>query len=128
MNYSDEQLESAIGGIEKGFRGKKAEPKRISFFKFPDGRIAEQVYERGNGQGMMFAIFNPQTNEVTYEPKLTIDGADVYPENSELIEKGVVLLPSKATDYGDITSLVDKIRLIIHKYVDVKPFWEKLAA
>ena len=44
-----------------------------------------------------------------------------------LIEQGIVLFPSKPSDYSNEETLVEEVRSFIHRYVDVSPIFEKIA-
>jgi hypothetical protein len=97
-------------------------------------------FEDGNDLGV--ATFDP-----TRQPSIQFDvwqGCKVYtvphlilrtkcevrpPGNkNSLIEKGVVLLPSRAAEYGSQAELVAEIVVFIHRYADVPDFWEDLIA
>lgn len=64
--------------------------------------------------------------------KATVDVAGVsyvpYPANMGLIEAEVVLFPEKPVDYSNEKALVEEVRQFIHRYLDIDPFYEKLAA
>jgi len=46
-------------------------------------------------------------------------------DKNGLISKNVVLLPSRATEYGSQADLVAKIIGFIRRYADVLPFWDR---
>lgn len=56
------------------------------------------------------------------------DGTKIIPNRSILIESSVVLLPTHAVEYTTELELANEITVFIHKYVDVHPFYEKLAS
>jgi hypothetical protein len=58
------------------------------------------------------------------------DGTKLVPpaDKHGLISKGIVLLPSRAADYGSQAELVSALVDFIHRYTDVPPFWENLIA
>lgn len=51
-----------------------------------------------------------------------------YPANMGLVSAGVVLFPEKPIEYGTEKQLVAVIQDYIHTYLDVDPFYERLAA
>jgi len=50
-----------------------------------------------------------------------------YPPESDLIKNKVVLFPSETMAYGTEKQLVEDIRTFIHKYLEISPFFERLA-
>ncbi|MGH1428732.1 MAG: hypothetical protein ACRBEE_12385 [Arenicella sp.] len=51
-----------------------------------------------------------------------------YSESNSLIKNNIVLLPSGASDYESVESLLEEVKNFIHKYVDLAPIFEKLSA
>jgi hypothetical protein len=51
-----------------------------------------------------------------------------WPDKSGLIARRMILLPSRAAEYGSQDALVGEIRAFIRRYCDVEPFWEELMA
>lgn len=64
--------------------------------------------------------------------KATVDAAGVsyvpYPANMGLIDAEVILFPEKPVEYASEKALVEDVRRFIHTYLDIDPFYEKLAA
>ena len=51
-----------------------------------------------------------------------------YSARNNLITSGCVLLPSDVGDFRDKGDLVDEVRAFLHRYVDLSPLFEELAA
>jgi hypothetical protein len=51
-----------------------------------------------------------------------------YPASNNLLRHRVVLFPSKAEEYGTAEELVAEITAYLHRYVDLSPAFERLAA
>jgi hypothetical protein len=51
-----------------------------------------------------------------------------YSAQNNLIKKEVVLFPSEPCEYGSEEDLVGDIRTFIHRYVDVSPWFERIAS
>lgn len=51
-----------------------------------------------------------------------------YSAANNLLASGCVLLPSEVGDYGDKASLLADVRAFIHRYVDLSPLYEDIAA
>lgn len=108
---------------------KKDEPKtaQITFQKFPEGKIVEQVLQGGR---VMFAVYMGEGKEVMYRPEIRDEEAGItyMPYTDELIEKGVVWLPEKAENYQDTLTLLEDIREFIHTYLEIDEIYERLAS
>ena len=93
----------------------------------PSGEIIELVYREKYKQTML-AIF--KDNKVAYAEKLE-RGDEIlfpYPASSDLISKKIVLFPIEDKEYGSNNELFERIRNYIHKYVDIRPMFEEIAA
>ncbi len=51
-----------------------------------------------------------------------------YAPTNNLLTSGCVLLPSGVGDFGDKAALLDEVRAFIHRYVDLSPLYEEIAA
>src|SRR4030095_8735644 len=95
---------------------------------FDDGSILELVYKT---QEKRTAFVFWKDGEWKFEPALSIDPFRrlvPYSPNNNLIKNEVVLLPSEPEEYGSEGSLLGQIQYFIHRYVDVKPLFEKIAS
>ena len=99
--------------------------RRASFIT--DALIAETVYDPV-AKLTKFAVFDG--NEVGYKDFLETDLGPVYPldAHGDMVCKGVVLLPSKASEYGTEPELIEKARSFIHRYLEISPEFEQIAA
>lgn len=95
------------------------------------GYVFEQCVftgEKGEPQ-VRYAVRNPDGK---IELRYTVDAADVtyipYPASLGVIKEHVVLFPEKPEPYGDQRKLVKEVQDFIHKYLDLDPFYERLAA
>lgn len=93
-----------------------------------DGALVELIYDRAKGE-TAFAVFSDGTSEV--RPFIDLPSGDClvpYSPDNNLIEHRVVLLPSGPEEYGSDTELLREIHAFIHRYVDVSPLFERVAA
>jgi hypothetical protein len=51
-----------------------------------------------------------------------------YRASTGVIEQNVVLFPERPIDYGSANDLIHDIQAYIHRYLDIDPFYERLAA
>ena len=94
----------------------------------PSGALVEMVYrhdERRTG----FAVLEGNTWQVVS----TVDLDDrtrlvPYSPQNNLLKNEVVLLPSEPEEYGSEEQLVAEIRAFLHRYVDLSPLFEEVAA
>lgn len=93
-----------------------------------DGRLIEMVYNPPSVPPLRFNVFEGNKRKTTNS--LTIDGKRILPvaDRTGMVEKGVVVLPSRAANYGSQGKLVTELTTFIHRYVDVPDFWEELIA
>lgn len=94
----------------------------------PDGRIAELIYDPV-AKTTAFAVSDGESVECRTE--VDMGSGDVYvptsPHNN-LVKHNVVALPSKAEDYESNETLVAAITEYLHRYVDLTPEFEVVAA
>lgn len=92
----------------------------------PSGEILELVYQEEHKQTQL-VVFDGQN--LRYVEKFERPNEVLLPfkADSHLISKKVVLFPSEAKEYGDEKELLQRIRVFIHKYLDISPFFEKIA-
>jgi hypothetical protein len=109
----------------KSKKGLKPHEVPTSFINLEDGRIAEQIYNPHLDNAHQFITLNSEGFD--YLPKIAIKDKVYIPAAKELVEKGVVLLPTEPIDYGSDSSLSDEIQHFIHRYLDIPLFYEKLS-
>src|SRR5713101_2702632 len=94
----------------------------------PDGSLLETVYDLERRET---AFVRWHEDEWTREASITVDGLRrlvPYSPQNNLLRNGVVLFPSEPEEYGAERELVKAIRGFIHRYVDLSPAFERLAA
>ena len=94
--------------------------------ELPDGSLAEMVYDPAEHR-TSFCVAND--GEWRTEKYLLVHGERLVPysPNNNLLRHDVVLLPSAPQEYDSEEELVAEIQAFIHRYVDVSPFFEKIA-
>src|SRR3989344_2149565 len=92
-----------------------------------DSLIAETIYNSKENK-TQFAIC--QNGEVEISNTLKVGEQEIYPldAESDIVKKGVVLLPSEPIAYGTETDLVKSIQTFIHKYLDISSEYEEIAS
>ena len=92
-----------------------------------DGSLVEMVFEPGTHR-TLFAIYRKET--VGYEAAVHEGNERLVPYSpkNNLLQHDVVLFPSEAAEYGSEQQLIESIRAFIHRYVDVSPLFEQIAA
>lgn len=102
--------------------------KKLQSSFLQDGTmIYEQVFD-GKTKQSFFIGFDTLSDSIEEaRESIQIDNNIYIPFNTEMILKETVKLPSEAVDYGEETSLIETVRLFIHKYVDLSEFGEKIS-
>jgi len=88
-----------------------------------DDFLAEQIMTE---RGPAFAYLND--GQIKIEKEIKIGDEEYQPRNDKAIETESVLLPTGIENYETTKKLVEEIREMIHKYVDVSKNFEKLAS
>lgn len=92
-----------------------------------DGTLVEMLYDRVNNHTDFTVFKNGQLERKT---SIKIDENVVlipYGPNNGLLKNNVVLFPNKAENFGSENDLIAHIQTFIHKYLDISPFFEKIA-
>ena len=95
----------------------------------PDGTLIEALYDPEQATTSL-AVKAPN-GEVSIVSHFDIGGAErliPYSPANNLIASGCVLLPSDVGDFGDKGDLVEAVCAFIHRYVDLSPVFEEIAA
>ena len=116
--YDKERILDLLSRIRGGQKKSKEEVIRTSKVE-TDGKLYEEIYRDGQ------ALFIDEAGQ-TYE-ELTISGVKYAPILGDELTEGAVLLPSGLESYKDERTLIAEIQAHIHKYVDVSPFFERIA-
>lgn len=103
------------------------EKKVIKASAVVEGAIIETVHYP-TIQTTQFVIF--EGNDIQYADVFKNRLEEFYPLNgkSDLVKKGVVLLPGRPEEYGTDAELIREIINFIHKYLDLSDMFEKIAA
>jgi len=93
----------------------------------PDGTFVEMLH-RPAERRTLFCV--AAEGKLRYETSLVVDGERLVPYSAKnnLLTNQVVLLPSEPVEYGSVDELVAEIEAFIHRYVDVTPLFERIAA
>lgn len=92
-----------------------------------DGTMLEAVLKPDNGEALLLC---QQGNELTEHRSIVVDQTRYrpYSPKNNLLSHRVVLLASDAGAYTSIEQLATDVRSFIHKYVDLDPAFEEVAA
>jgi len=92
-----------------------------------NGTLIEMTLDPRSGEANLLAH---QGGEITEGRSISIDGRDYVPYSPEnnLLTHKVVLLPSAASEYESDEKLVEEVKEFIHRYVDLSPGFEEVAA
>jgi hypothetical protein len=103
-------------------------PKPIYISSYvTDDLLIEMVYSPSKRETRLAAF---DGGEVTYHESLTLGDValkPVHPRN-DLLQSSVVLFPSMVVEYDNEKKLMEEIQQFIHRYLDITPFFEKLAS
>ena len=104
----------------------KSSKPGVSFI-LPDGDMAELAYDPVEHKTKFIVWTNDGWSE---QAEIQVTGRRYLPYSPEnnLIKNDVVLLPSKADEYGTEADLLKEVQSYIHRYVDVSPLFEQTAS
>ena len=95
---------------------------------FPSGVLVELVYQPGAAE-TAFAVFSEGScSSVTKLAPPSGEPLVPYSATNNLLTHKVVLLPSEPEEYDSEEALLAEIRAFIHRYVDLSPQFEEIAA
>lgn len=111
------------------FEGAKVGPTPIISRVCQDGTLIEAVYDAASGTTAL-AIARPGAEaSIAADFELpTGERLAAYSPRNNLLSTGSVLLPSDIGDFGDKGDLVGAVQGFIHRYVDLSPAFEEIAA
>jgi len=95
----------------------------------PDGTLIEALYDAVEGRTAL-AVCNP-AGAVSIESHLDLPTSErlvPYAAGNNLLASGCVLLPSDVGEFTDKDGLLKEVRAFIHRYVDLSPLYEEIAA
>lgn len=92
-----------------------------------DGSLVEMVYRPDEHKTLLCIS---KDGGVRFEPSVTDRGLRLVPysPNNNLLTNEVVLFPSEPVEYGSDEELITEIRAFIHRYADISPLYEQIAA
>lgn len=90
-----------------------------------EGKILELIYDPDT-QRTKLVVGNHRSQEVIDQYKINGKCYVPFKESNSLIKNGVVLFPSKATEYSSQEQLTKELRSFIRKYVDLEPIFEQV--
>lgn len=94
-----------------------------------DGTLIELLYDAGKRQTALAVSLSDGTSSIVTQVDLpTGERLVPYSAENNLIASGCVLLPPDIGEFGDKGDLLAEIRAFIHRYVDVSPAFEDIAA
>ncbi len=93
----------------------------------PGDVVVEMVYDPAAGET---AFVRYESGSWTMEPWVEVAAGRLVPMNprNNLLVHDVVLFPSAPEEYGTDGELLSAVRSFIHRYVDLSPAFEELAA
>ena len=108
---------------------KEEKPKEVSFYDTRE-YLAEEIFDPLRIPEKQFCLYDKTNGTFAYQEKIELEnGKTIIPiQSPALIDKGVVFLPSEPKEYTSEETLIAAIKEFIHKYVDIHPFYENLAA
>ena len=95
----------------------------------PDGTMIEILYDADLAI-TSFAVRSP-SGETSIEAQVDLPTGErlvPYAPSNNLLTSGCVLLPSEVGEFGDKATLLEQVRAFIHRYVDLSPLYEEIAA
>lgn len=107
---------------------KKKRPTPAVSLELETGEIVEMVYRKDEHRT---AFVRFEDGAWTIEPSFTLPSGEKlvpYAPDNNLLAHEVVLLPSEPEEYRSEEELVQEVRAFIHRYVDLPPLFEEMAA
>ena len=95
----------------------------------PDGTLIEAIYDPETTETALAVGRSDGTSSIVPDFDLpTGERLVPYSPHNNLIASGCVLLPRDIGEFGDKGDLVRAVRAFIHRYVDLSPLFEEIAA
>jgi len=120
-------LNQSLQTAGKKFKGKEPRPVPTVSTVLEDGSLVEMLY-RPEEHRTVFCVFKDGTWR---EENTIVAGGQrlvPYSPNNNLLKNNVVLLPSTPREFGSEDELLAEIQSYLHRYLDVSPLFEKIAA
>jgi hypothetical protein len=96
---------------------------------FPDGTLIECIYDAAASKTAL-AVCRPD-GAVSIESQIDLESGEhlvPYSPRNNLLASRCVLLPGDVGDFRDKGDLLGAVRAFIHRYVDLSPLFEEIAA
>jgi hypothetical protein len=95
----------------------------------PDGRLVELLYDPDR-RATALAVGGPDGDIAILESLDLADGERLVPyaADNNLIATGCILLPSEVGAFTTQAELIGRIQAFLHRYVDLSPVFEEIAA
>ena len=92
-----------------------------------EDRIVETIYDSIKEE-TKFAVY--KDGEVEFLDSITTDKGEFYPldSRSDIVNKRIVLFPSKPIEYENEEKLIKEIQNFIHRYLDISSDYEQIAS
>ena len=94
---------------------------------FADGTLIELLYRREEAK-TAFAVWRAGAWTIESEVQMGSERLVPFSPNNNVIKNEVVLLASEPVEYGSKPELLAEIRQFLHRYLDVTPVFEDIAA
>ena len=94
-----------------------------------DGTLVETLHDSETATTAL-VVATPD-GQITIQPCLDLPTGErlvPYAATNNLIASGCVLLPSSVLAAGDKAALIEDVRAFLHRYVDLSPLFEEIAA
>lgn len=105
----------------------KSKSTSIGSTILPNDRVVETIYDPGKNPPYQFAVFDPKTEHVEFLESIEFpNGEKLVPIRSEMVEKGVILLPTGIEEYGNEKQLTEETGRYIYKYLDIDSLFEQI--
>ena len=95
----------------------------------PDGTMIELIYDADKRETAL--VHCPPSGTPILESQIDLTEQEClvpYAPGNNLLTSGCVLLPAAVGEYTDKASLLAEIKAFIHRYVDLSPLFEDIAA
>jgi hypothetical protein len=92
-----------------------------------DGTLVETLYQADPAE-TSFCVFKEGSWAVQQDIVIAGRKYVPYSASNNLLKHEVVLFPSEPQEYGSEEDLIGAIRAYVHRYVDVSPLFEQIAA
>lgn len=92
-----------------------------------DGSLVEMLFRPDEHKSLLCIS---KDGDFRFEPIVTDRSVRLVPysPNNNLLTNEVVLFPSEPVEYGSDEDLIAEIRAFIHRYTDISPLYEQIAA